>query len=82
MVITTIQTGSTELYKTDRAYVQILPLGDNLGWVPVPASTVQPLIDQINQDIGGGFVATGVRYPAFGPDGFPIGPLTMNGVSK
>ena len=82
MVITTIQTDSTELYKTDRAYVQILPLGDNLGWVPVPASTVQPLIDQINQDIGSGFVATGVRYPAFGPDGSPLGPLTMNGVSK
>ena len=82
MVVTTIQAGSTELYQIDRAYVQILPLGDNLGWVPVPASTVQPLIDQINHNIGSGFVATGVRYPPFGPDGFPLGPLTIVGVSR
>jgi hypothetical protein len=59
-----------------------LPIGDNLGWVPVPASTVQPLIDQINADIGSGFVATGIRYPPFGPDGFPLGPLTIAGVSR
>jgi hypothetical protein len=82
MVITTIQTNSAQLFKTDRAYVQILPIGDNLGWVPVPASTVQPLIDQINADIGSGFVATGIRYPPFGPDGFPLGPLTIAGVSR
>jgi hypothetical protein len=82
MVVTTIQTNSADLYQTDRAYVQILPIGDNLGWVPVPASTVQPLIDQINRDIGRGFVATGVRYPAFGPDGFPLGSLTIAGVSR
>jgi hypothetical protein len=82
MVITTIQVNSAELYKTDRAYVQILPLGDNLGWVPVAASTVQPLIDQINRDIGSGFVATGVRYPAFAPGGSPVGPMTINGVSR
>jgi len=82
LVVTTIQTNSAELYKTDRAYVQILPLGDNLGWVPVSASTVQPLIDQINRDIGSGFVATGVRYPDFTSDGKPVGPLTMNGISK
>jgi PAS domain-containing protein len=43
---------------------------------------VQPLIDQINRDIGRGFVATGVRYPAFGPDGFPLGSLTIAGVSR
>ena len=82
MVVTTIPTNSAALYQTDRAYVQILPIGDNLGWVPVPASTVQPLIDQINHNIGSGFVATGVRYPAFGPDDSPLGPLTLNGVSK
>jgi hypothetical protein len=82
MVNTTMQTQLAELYKTDRAYVQILPLGDNLGWVPVPASTVQPLIDQINRDIGSGFVATGVRYPSFGPDGSPLGPMTIAGVSR
>ncbi len=82
MVITTLQTNSAELYKTDRAYVQILPLGDNLGWVPVPASTVQPLIDQINHDIGSGFVATSVRYPAFNAEGVPVGMLTLQGVSR
>jgi hypothetical protein len=82
MVVTTMQTNSAELYHTDRAYVQILPLGDNLGWVPVPASTVQPLIDQINHDIGSGFVATSVRYPAFTPEGVPVGSLTLQGVAR
>jgi hypothetical protein len=82
MVVTTVQTNSAALYHTDRAYVQILPLGDNLGWVPVSANTVQPLIDQINHDIGSGFVATGVRYPGFTPEGTPIGPMTIDGVSR
>jgi hypothetical protein len=82
MVVTTMQTQSAELYKTDRAYVQILPLGDNLGWVPVPASLVQPLIDQFNQDIGSGFVALDVTYPFFAPDGKPLGPLAIAGVSN
>jgi hypothetical protein len=82
MVVTTMQTNSAELYHTDRAYVQILPLGDNLGWVSVSASTVQPLIDQINHDIGNGFVATSVRYPAFTPEGVPVGSLTLQGVSR
>jgi len=82
MVVTTIQINTAELFKTDRAYVQILPLGDNLGWVPVSASTVQPLIDQINRDIGSGFVAASVRYPDFASNGKPVGPLTLNGISK
>lgn len=82
MVVTTIQINSAQLFKTDSAYVQILPLGDNLGWVPVPASTVQPLIDQINSNIKSGFAATDVRYPAFTPDGAPAGLLTIDGASR
>lgn len=82
MVVTTIQTNSAELYHTDRAYVQILPLGDNLGWVPVSANTVQPLIDQINRNIGSGFVATSVRYPPFTAEGVPVGSMTIEGVSR
>ncbi len=82
MVVTTIQINSAPLFKTDSAYVQILPLGDNLGWVPVSLSTVQPLIDQINSKIKSGFAATGVRYPPFTPDGTPAGPLTIDGAAR
>ena len=81
MLITTLQTNSTPLYALDRAYVQILPLGDNLGWVPVSANTVQPLLDQINANIGSGFVARSVSYPDFAADGTPVGPLTLTGIS-
>ena len=81
MLITTLQTNATPLYALDRAYVQILPLGENLGWVPVSASAVQPLIDQINAAMGSGFVAKSVRYPDFTADGTPVGPLTLTGIS-
>ena len=81
MLITTLQTNSAPVYVLDRAYVQILPLGANLGWVPVPANTVQPLLDQINADLGSGFVARSVSYPNFTADGAPVGPLSLIGIS-
>ncbi len=81
MLITNLQINAPQLYTLDKAYMQILPLGDNLGWVPVSASTVQPLLDQINADIGTGFAARQVQYPPFSADGSPLGPLTISGVS-
>ena len=85
MVVMTVQTNSDQLFKIDRASVQILPLGVNFGWVPVPASVVQPLVDAINADIGSGFVATSAQYPPFverNGQQWPDGPLTIHGVAK
>ncbi len=81
MLITTIRTNSAPVYALDRAYVQILPLGGNLGWVTVSANTVQPLIDQINADLGSGYIARSVQYPNFAADGTPVGPLSLTGIS-
>ncbi len=48
-----METDSPQLYHTVSAAVQILPLlNSNFGWVALPASAVQPLVDAINQNIG------------------------------
>jgi hypothetical protein len=73
-VVTRMETNSPQLYHTVSAAVQILPLpNSNFGWVALPASAVQPLVDAINQDIGQGFVAKAIDYPSF--------EATVNGVA-
>ena len=65
-VVTRMDTNSPQLYRTVSAAVQILPLpNSNFGWVALPTSTVQPLVDAINQDIGRGYIAKAIDYPSF-----------------
>ena len=65
-VVTRMETDSPQLYHTVSAAVQILPLpNSNFGWVPLPASAVQPLVDAINQDIGQGYIAKAIDFPSF-----------------
>ncbi len=65
-VVTRMETNSPQLYHTVSAAVQILPLpNSNFGWVALPASAVQPLVDTINQDIGRGYTAKAIDYPSF-----------------
>jgi hypothetical protein len=87
-VVTRMETNSPQLYHTVSAAVQILPLpNSNLGWVALPASTVQPLVDAINQNIGQGYVAKVIDFPSFeaiasGGLAPPLGaPLRIVGVS-
>jgi hypothetical protein len=85
MAVTTIQTNAQPVYRLDSSFVQVLPLGENLGWVPVPNSMLQPFVDQINADIGTGYVARQVQYPPFVErDGqqWPAGKLTIDGVTQ
>jgi hypothetical protein len=85
MAVTTIQTGMQPVYRLDSSFVKLLPLGENLGWVPVPNSMLQPFVDQINADIGVGYVARSVQYPPFVErDGqrWPVGQLTIDGVTR
>lgn len=89
MVVTRMESNSPQLYHTVSAAVQILPLPDsNFGWVALPASAVQPLIDAINQDIGKGFTAKAIDFPQFEPTANgevapPLAaPLRLVGVSK
>jgi hypothetical protein len=65
-VVTRMETSSPQLYHTVSAAVQILPLPDsNFGWVPLPASAVQPLVDAINHNIGRGYIAKAIDFPSF-----------------
>ena len=85
MAVTTIQTGAQPVYRLDSSFVQVLPLGENLGWVPVPNSMLQPFVDRINADIGVGYVAQRVQFPPFVErDGqqWPVGKLTIDGVTR
>jgi hypothetical protein len=66
MVVTRMETSSPQLYHTVSAALQILPLpNSNFGWVALPASAVQPLVDAINQDIGQGYIAKAIDFPSF-----------------
>jgi hypothetical protein len=65
-VVTRMETDSPQLYRTVSAAVQILPLpNSNFGWLALPASAVQPLVDAINQNIGQGYVAKAIDSPSF-----------------
>jgi hypothetical protein len=65
-VVTRMETNSPQLYHTVSAAVQILPLpNSNFGWVALPASAVQPLVDAINQNIGEGYTAKAIDFPQF-----------------
>ncbi len=65
-VVTRMETNSPELYHPVSAAVQIIPLPDsNFGWLPLPVSVVQPLVDAINLDIGRGYTAKSINYPQF-----------------
>jgi hypothetical protein len=88
MVVTRMETNSPQLYRTVSAAVQILPLQDSVfGWVPLPPSAVQPLVDAINQNMGEGFVAKAIDFPPFvtGASGEamppPEAPLQILGVA-
>ncbi len=87
-VVTRMETNSPQLYHTVSAAVQILPLpNSNFGWVALPASAVQPLVDAISQNIGQGYVAKGIAFPSFesavnGGSAPPLeAPLRIVGVS-
>jgi len=68
-IVTRMEINSPQVYHATSAAVQILPLGDSsFGWVALPVSTVQPLVDAINQGIGTGYVAKAIDYPQFQPD--------------
>jgi hypothetical protein len=85
MAVTTIQTNAQPVYRLDSSFVQILPLGENLGWVPVPNGMLQPFVDWINADIGAGYVAQQVQYPSFAERNgqqWPVGDLTIGGVTQ
>lgn len=65
-VVTRMETDSPQLYHTVSAAVQILPLpNSNFGWVALPISAVQPLVDAINQNIGQGYIAKAIDFPSF-----------------
>jgi len=88
MVVTRMQADSPQLYHTVSAAVQILPLPDsNFGWVALPVSMVQPLVDAINQDIGEGYTAKAIDFPSFevtasgGLAPPPEAPLQIVGIS-
>jgi hypothetical protein len=67
-VVTRMETNSPQVYHAISAAVQILPLSNsNFGWVALPVSAVQPLVDAINQGIGQGYTAKAVDYPQFQP---------------
>jgi hypothetical protein len=64
MAITSVQVNSNQLFHVNSAAFSILPSADsnqvsNLGWVPLPASVLQPLVDQIGNVIGQSFIAAG-----------------------
>jgi hypothetical protein len=87
-VVTRMETNSPQLYHTVSAAVQILPLpNSNFGWVALPASAVQPLVDAINQNIGQGYVAKAIDFPSFeaaasgGLAPPPQAPLRIVGIS-
>jgi hypothetical protein len=67
-IVTRMETNSPQVYHAVSAAVQILPFpNSNFGWVALPTSTVQPLVDAINQNIGAGYTAKAIDYPPFGP---------------
>ncbi len=70
-VVTRMEPNSPQLYHTTGAMVQVITVSNSdFGWVALPAFVVQPLVDAINQDIGG-FTASLVTPPPFvaSPDG-------------
>jgi hypothetical protein len=67
-VVTRMEPNSPQLYQPVSAAVQILPLPDsNFGWVALPVSAVQPLVDAINQNIGQGYTAKAIDFPQLEP---------------
>ena len=49
-----------QLFQVDSAAIQVLPLGDtSLGWRPVPAAAVQPVMDRVNNLFGSRVELTG-----------------------
>jgi hypothetical protein len=72
MAISSVQTNSDQLFKVESAMVSINPFVDptavsGFGWVPLPSSVLQPLVDQIGSVIGQNFrVVSG--GPAAPPD--------------
>ena len=85
-----MEPNSPQVYHTVSAAVQLIPIDNsNFGWVPLPASVVQPLVDAINRDIGRGYTAKSINYPEFRPvagGGTPVPllnePLQVIGVSR
>jgi hypothetical protein len=64
-----------QLFKVDSAAIQVLPLGNSsLGWVPVPAGVLQPVMDGVNRLFGSKVELTGASVS--GPA------LTVNGVGR
>ena len=63
MAITSVQTNSDQLFRVNSAAFSLLPSADsnqvsNLGWIPLPAGALQPLVDQIGNVIGHNIIAT------------------------
>ncbi len=89
-IVTRMETNSPQLYQTVSAAVQIVPVqNSNFGWAALPTSSVQPLLDAINQDIGRSYTAQSIEYPQFVTttgDGSPApsadAPLRIVGVKK
>lgn len=85
MAVTTLQTSVEPVYRLDNSFVQLLPLGENLGWVPVPNNLLQPFVNQINANLGVGYVAQQVQFPGFVERAgqlWPAGPLVIGGVTR
>ena len=85
MAISSVQTNSDQLFKVQSAMVSVNPFVDpttvsGFGWVPLPASVLQPLTDQIGNAIGQNFhVVSG--GPAAVPD-VPRPSMTIKIVRK
>ncbi len=66
MVVTRMETDAPQLYHATSAAVRVVSVpNSDFGWVALPTSSVQPLVDAINQDIGRGYTAQSVEYPQF-----------------
>ncbi len=64
-----------QLFQVDSAAIQVVPLGNtSLGWLPAPASAVQPVVDRVDKLFGSNVEFTGASVS--GPT------LTVNGVGR
>jgi hypothetical protein len=67
MLVCSVQTTPGQLYKVEGAAFNLFAGPDtipDLGWIPLPASTLQPLADQIGKAIGQNFRVVSVGPPA------------------
>ena len=88
-VVTRMETNSAQLYHSVSAAIQLLPLpNSSFGWVAVPTSMVQPLVDAINQGIGQGFTTKAINSPTMiaqpnnAPGPAADAPLTIIGLGQ